>query len=134
MEESTFEETCLAGEESSDEELGRLEATKLMLCNHCDQLVSRSTFYRHRNERHIATVDSEEEQFDPIPLNSSEAKWPSDGALESFKEALLESEPSGQRCDAAAIGMDEEDYMDRNPAIREDSSESVSSILISSYA
>ena len=31
MEESTleFEETCLAGEESSDEELARLEATKL---------------------------------------------------------------------------------------------------------
>ena len=63
MEESTFEETCLAGEESSDEEPGRLEATKLMLCNHCDQLamVSRSTFYRHWSERHIAAVDSEEE-------------------------------------------------------------------------
>ena len=61
MEESTFEETCLAGEESSDEEPGRLEATKLMLCNHCDQLamVSRSTFYCHQSERHIAAVDSD---------------------------------------------------------------------------
>ena len=41
MEESTleFEETCLAGEENSDEELGRLEAAKLM-CDHGDQLVS----------------------------------------------------------------------------------------------
>ena len=72
MEESTleFEETCLAGKESSDEELERLEASKLMLCDHCDQLVSRSTFYRHQSERHIAAVDSEEEQF---PFNSSEA-------------------------------------------------------------
>ena len=134
MEESIleFEETCLAGEESSDEELESLQATKLMLCDHCDQLVSRSTFYRHQSERHIAAVDSEEEQFDPIPFNSSEATWPSDGASESFKEALLQS--SGQQCDAGAIGMDEEgDDMDHNPTTREDS-ESVSSVLISSCA
>ena len=95
---------------------------------------STSTFYRHRSERHIATVDSEEEQFDPTPFNSSEATWPpdGDGTSQSFKEALLES--SGQQCDAGAIGMDEEgDDMDHNPTTREDS-ESVSSVLISSCA
>ena len=74
-------------------------------------------------------MDSEEEQFDPIPFNSSEVTWPSDGTSESFKEALLES--SGQQCDAGAI--EEGDDMDHNPTIQEDS-ESVSSILISSCA
>ena len=95
-----------------------------MLRDHCDQLVSRSTFYRHQSEGHF--VDSEEEQFDPIPL---ETWWPSERSPESFSDALLESGPNGQRCDNDAAGsVDEDNDMDHTPAIDEDS-ESVSSIL-----
>ena len=50
-----------------------------MLCDRCNQLVSRRTFYHLQGERDIGAVDSEEEQFDPIPFNSREATWPSEG-------------------------------------------------------
>ena len=71
-----------------------------MLCDHCDQLVSRSIFYRHQSDQHIAAVDSEEEQF---PINSSEATWPSEGAPKSFDEAFSELERSGQQCSDATV-------------------------------
>ena len=41
---SEFEKICLAGEESSDEEL---ETSQLRLCDHGDQHTSKATFYRH---------------------------------------------------------------------------------------
>ena len=63
-----FEETCFAGDESSDEEAQKPKAAKLVFCrSHCDhQLVSRSIFYRHQSERHDSAVESKEEEFKSI--------------------------------------------------------------------
>ena len=59
-----FEETCSANEESSEEESEKTKAANLVFCTgHCDQLMSRSTFYRHQSERHNSAVDSEEEEL-----------------------------------------------------------------------
>ena len=118
-----FEETCLAGEDSSDEEVVKIKAAKLMFCTgHCDQLVSRSTFYRHQSELRTATVDSEEEEFDSI----SEMRCPSESY---FDEALpvLELQPTDHERDAAH-SVDEENDMDHSPSISSDS-ESVSIFL-----
>ena len=62
-----FEETCFAGDESSDEEAEKPKAAKLVFCRgHCNQLMSRSIFYRHQSEGHDSTVDSEEEELESI--------------------------------------------------------------------
>ena len=130
-----FEKICLAGEESSDDADEELETSKtsqprsqLMLCDHCDQHVSRATFYRHqsepRSEQHF--VDSEEEQFDPMrcSLGFSSEQFP-----DNFSDVLgllelgLNYQQIGVECDDnAACSVDEDNIMDED-------SESVSSVL-----
>ena len=53
---------CLASEESSNAEPERSEASKFMLCDHRNQLVSRRTFHCHQSEQlqDIGAVDLEE--------------------------------------------------------------------------
>ena len=119
-----FEETCLASEESSEEESEKTKAANLVFCmGHCDQLVSRSTFYHHQTERHNSAVDSEEEE---LSISGRSSRSPSESY---FDEALPvpELELTSQRRDSDH-SVDEETDMDHNPTICSDS-ESVSSFL-----
>ena len=117
-----IEETCLAGDESTHEEAEKLNAPKLVFCRgHCDQLVSRSTFYCHRSERHDSSVDSEEEEFASIS-----ERCPSKSFLDEPLPVLELRELTTQQHDTAHnTSMDEVNDMDHSPCYGD--TESVSS-------
>jgi len=82
-----FEEACLANEDSSSNELEEpltkgKAIPKLLFCDHCHQLVLRSTLYCHQSEQ-LTVLDSDEEEFDPMSITETSPQ------LHCFNETSL---------------------------------------------